>query len=276
MAPAAATASPAKLTPRFRIPARDALVTFLFDDAHSDDPLLEHGSDWCAWDGGPLAPAEADESAGGEAGARAASRVHLALAPGASHVAAARGRRLAIVATVPHASPASSDDAPGARACLAEVLDAAGGDPDAPPAAPLAPPPRVTALCWIAFAVPPARGAGAPPPNPRAPPPVSDLAVVVGASDGWVRLYSPAGVLLAAERVDLAGGADGAPSAVRALHARDARRSPSRDDPRRRSSRRPRERRREGGRPRAPIRREERRALSRRTEAEDEGGVRGG
>ncbi len=231
MAPAAATASPAKLTPRFRIPARDALVTFLFDDAHSDDPLLEHGSDWCAWDGGPLAPAEADESAGGEAGARAASRVHLALAPGASHVAAARGRRLAIVATVPHASPASSDDAPGARACLAEVLDAAGGDPDAPPAAPLAPPPRVTALCWIAFAVPPARGAGAPPPNPRAPPPVSDLAVVVGASDGWVRLYSPAGVLLAAERVDLAGGADGAPSAVRALHARDARRSPSRDDP---------------------------------------------
>ena len=141
MAPAAATASPAKLTPRFRIPARDALVTFLFDDAHSDDPLLEHGSDWCAWDGGPLAPAEADESAGGEAGARAASRVHLALAPGASHVAAARGRRLAIVATVPHASPASSDDAPGTRACLAEVLDAAGGDPDAPRAAPLAPPP---------------------------------------------------------------------------------------------------------------------------------------
>ena len=47
--------------------ARDALVSFLFDGA-ADDPLLEHAADWCAWDGGPPAPAE-DAGAGGSGGA---------------------------------------------------------------------------------------------------------------------------------------------------------------------------------------------------------------
>ena len=93
---------------------------------------------------------------------------------------------------------------------------------------------RVTALCWIAFAVPgPGSGSGAGGGStlkPLAPPQVHDLCVVVGTSAGGVRVYALDGSLLIAQRVDV-GGADGGPSPVRALHARDARRSPSRDDP---------------------------------------------
>ena len=182
--------------------------------------MLDRGDDWCAWDGGPPAPAEILEGpSGSDLAAR--SRVTIALAPGATHLAVARGRRLAIAATVPHA--ASDDDASPHRLCVAEIFDAA------PPGE------RVTALCWIAFAVPgPGSGSGAGAGStlkPAAPPQVHDLCVVVGTSAGGVRVYALDGSLLIAQRVDSAGGADGGPSPVRALHARDARRSPSRDDP---------------------------------------------
>jgi hypothetical protein len=105
MAGGGATPTPAHLAPRAILPARDALVSFLFDDA-ADDPLLEHGEDWCAWDGGPPAPAEDGVGMGGSGGGASSSstssrnRVTIALAPGATHVAAARGQRLAIAATV--------------------------------------------------------------------------------------------------------------------------------------------------------------------------------
>ena len=218
--PGAPTPIAARLTPRFRVPARDALVSFLFSDPGVADPVLERGDDWCAWDGGPPAPAEILEGpSGSDLAAR--SRVTIALAPGATHLAVARGRRLAIAATVPHA--ASDDDASPHRLCVAEIFDAA------PPGE------RVTALCWIAFAVPgPGSGSGAGAGStlkPPAPPQVHDLCVVVGTSAGGVRVYALDGSLLIAQRVDAAGGADGGPSPVRALHARDARRSPSRDDP---------------------------------------------
>ena len=210
----------ARLTPRFRVPARDALVSFLFSDPGVSDPVLDRGDDWCAWDGGPPAPAEILEGpSGSDVGAR--SRVTIALAPGATHLAVARGRRLAIAATVPHA--ASDADASPHRLCVAEIPDAAG------------PGERVTALCWIAFAVPgpgpgPGSGSGSTL-KPGAPPPVHDLCVVVGTSAGRVRVHALDGSLLISQRVDVVGGADGGPSPVRALHARDARRSPSRDDP---------------------------------------------
>ena len=135
------------LLPRVRLPspARDALVGFLFDDA-ADDPLLEHGDTWCAWDGGPPAPAEGTGGGGGGGGgngsdvAAARGRVTIALAPGATHIAAARGQRLAVVATVPIAERTSSsstasasdltarhNDANDGQLCSAEVLDAAAG-----------------------------------------------------------------------------------------------------------------------------------------------------
>ena len=52
------TPSRAKLAPRLTIPARDALLSFVFDDARSDDPVMDFGDRWCEWDGGPPAPAE--------------------------------------------------------------------------------------------------------------------------------------------------------------------------------------------------------------------------
>ena len=199
--PGAPTPIAARLTPRFRVPARDALVSFLFSDPGVADPVLERGDDWCAWDGGPPAPAEILEGpSGSDLAAR--SRVTIALAPGATHLAVARGRRLAIAATVPHA--ASDDDASPHRLCVAEIFDAA------PPGE------RVTALCWIAFAVPgPGSGSGAGAGStlkPLAPPQVHDLCVVVGTSAGGVRVYALDGSLLIAQRVDAAGGADGGPS----------------------------------------------------------------
>ena len=217
------TPSRAKLAPRLTIPARDALLSFVFDDARSDDPVMDFGDRWCEWDGGPPAPAEILETTGVDAHAR--TRVTIALAPNATHLAVARGRRLAVVATravsekKKHADAESADRENNAfaraRTCLAEVSDASGPDPEA----------YVTCMCWLAFAEP--RPAGAASQKPSA---VADLSVAVGTSDGRLRVFAADGVLLLSKRLDFGSGPDGAPSPVRFLRARDARRSPSRDE----------------------------------------------
>ena len=168
---------------------------------------------------GPPAPAEILEGpSGSDLAAR--SRVTIALAPGATHLAVARGRRLAIAATVPHA--ASDDDASPHRLCVAEIFDAA------PPGE------RVTAPADRLRGPRPGvrvRGRGRVHPQaPRAAPGPRPVRRRRHQRRRRPRVR-PRRILLIAQRVDAAGGADGGPSPVRALHARDARRSPSRDDP---------------------------------------------
>ena len=239
-------ATPATLTPRAVLGARAALVSFLFDDDvnPSADPVLERGGDWCAWD---------PRGTGNDR-----DRVHVALAPGATHVAAARGRRLAVVSAVPvvagdqnqpGVSPSSSVES--GQLCDAEVPDAAARGE------------HVTAVCWISFMAMAAEGGsstsslgrsdGSERSIGRAGPAVHDLCVAVGTSRGRLRVFAPDGHLLVSQRLDAApGGSDGGEeeeeggggrggvsalesntnrSAVRALHLRDARRSASRDDP---------------------------------------------
>ena len=219
------TPSRARLAPRLTIPARDALVSFVFDDARSDDPVMDFGDRWCEWDGGPPAPAEVLETTGVDAHAR--TRVTIALAPSATHLAVARGRRLAVVATravsEKHADAESADREAVARArtCLAEVSDASGPDPEA----------YVTCMCWLAFAEPRSVGSAAlsnTKASTRAA--VADLSVAVGTSDGRLRVYAADGVLLLSKILDSGAGPDSTPSPVRSLRARDARRSPSRDE----------------------------------------------
>jgi hypothetical protein len=218
------TPSRAKLAPRLTIPARDALLSFVFDDARSDDPVMDFGDRWCEWDGGPPAPAEVLETTGVDAHAR--TRVTIALAPNATHLAVARGRRLAVVATravsEKHADAESADREAFARArtCLAEVSDASGPDPEA----------YVTCMCWLAFAEPRPAGAAARPRADASAAAVADLSVAIGTSDGCLRVYAADGILLLSKRLDFGSGPDGAPSPVRAVRARDARRSPSRDE----------------------------------------------
>ena len=59
---------------------------------------------------------------------------------------------------------------------------------------------------------------------------VADLSVAVGTSDGRLRVYAADGVLLLSKRLDSGAGPHSTPSPVRSLRARDARRSPSRDE----------------------------------------------
>ena len=216
------TPSRARLAPRLTIPARDALVSFVFDDARSDDPVMDFGDRWCEWDGGPPAPAEILETTGVDAHAR--TRVTIALAPSATHLAVARGRRLAVVATravsEKNAERGHREAAARARTCVAEVRDASGPDPEA----------YVTCMCWIAFAEPRSAGSGARPRADASAAAVADLSVAVGTSDGRLRVYAADGVLLLSKRLDSGAGPDSTPSPVRSLRARDARRSPSRDE----------------------------------------------
>ena len=218
------TPSRARLAPRLTIPARDALVSFVFDDARSDDPVMDFGDRWCEWDGGPPAPAEILETTGVDAHAR--TRVTIALAPSATHLAVARGRRLAVVAT----RAVSENDAERghreknaaarARTCVAEVRDASGPDPEA----------YVTCMCWLAFAEPRSAGSAALSNTKASAAAVADLSVAVGTSDGRLRVYAADGVLLLSKILDSGAGPDSTPSPVRSLRARDARRSPSRDE----------------------------------------------
>ena len=217
------TPSRARLAPRLTIPARDALVSFVFDDGRSDDPVMDFGDRWCEWDGGPPAPAEILETTGVDVHAR--TRVTIALAPNATHLAVARGRRLAVVATraisEKETESGHREAVARARTCVAEVRDASGPDPEA----------YVTCMCWLGFAEP--RSAGKEFARPRADASaaaVADLSVAVGTSDGRLRIYAADGVLLLSTRLDSGSGPSSTPSPVRALRARDARRSPSRDE----------------------------------------------
>ena len=216
------TPSRARLAPRLTIPARDALVSFVFDDARSGDPVMDFGDRWCEWDGGPPAPAEVLETTGVDAHAR--TRVTIALAPNATHLAVARGRRLAVVATcaVSEKKTESGHREAVARAqtCVAEIRDASGPDPEA----------YVTCMCWLGFAEPASPGSVARPRADASASAAADLSVAVGTSDGCLRVYAVDGVLLLSTRLDSGGRPDGTPSPVRALHARDSRRSPSRDE----------------------------------------------
>jgi len=238
------TPSRAKLAPRLTIPARDAMISFVFDDGRSDDPVLDFGDRWCAWDGGPPAPAEVLETTGVDANAR--TRVTIALAPNATHLAIARGRRLAVVATQP-VSGKSQDgnvrdvaevrDAPNARrtsrTCVAEVRDASGPDPEA----------YVTSLCWLAFAEVHSRAVGAAVNRAGSRTrveAVADLSVAVGTSDGRLLVYAVDGTLLISKRFAGANASTSDRDArrattkrhtpVRSLRARDCRRSPSKDE----------------------------------------------
>lgn len=68
----------ATLAPRLTIRnARDAMVSFVFHDETSDDPVVDFGHRWCAWDGGAPAPAEVLETSGVDA--NAPTRVVIAL-----------------------------------------------------------------------------------------------------------------------------------------------------------------------------------------------------
>jgi hypothetical protein len=226
----------ATLAPRLTIRnARDAMVSFVFHDETSDDPVVDFGHRWCAWDGGAPAPAEVLETSGVDA--NAPTRVVIALAPNATHLAVARGRRLAVVAT--HlvagktttsssssgegAFPENADAARANRRCVAEVRDASGPDHNA----------YVTCVCWISFAGTGGNATGAAVRAPRQnanSDSESDACVAVGASDGCLRVFAIDGTLLITKRLDFGTGPESPPSPIRALHVRDTRRSPSRDE----------------------------------------------
>ena len=115
------------------------------------------------------------------------------------------------------------DDARQCSACSAEVEDATGGGQGD----------YVTCLCWISFMAAVGESGGAA--GERKPPAVLDLCIAVGTSAGRLRVYAPDGSLLISQRLHSVGGdgraGRGSDGGVRALHLRDARRSPSRDDP---------------------------------------------
>ena len=210
-------------------------MSFVFDDVSSDDPVLDFGDSWCKWDGGAPSPAEVLETTGVDEHAR--TRVTIALAPNATHVAVARGRRLAVVATETiSGKQIQSSSEEGAffentnnNMCVAEVRDAAGPDPGA----------YVTCVCWISFAVASGTGNGCgvqavrtqTARNTNSETSTTDTSVAVGTSDGRLRIYALDGTLLITKRLDFGTpGQDIAPSPIRSMRVRDQRRSPSRDE----------------------------------------------
>lgn len=188
-----------KLSPLVYLPERDALISFLFQDM-SEDPLLTHGDNWCVW----RRTSHTDTSGQDSSFIPKGKQVQIAISPGATHIAAAFGSRLAILGTKPMGGRHNS---PVTQICTAVPCDTADNCSEGE---------HVTAITWVGF-TPPSFGEVIGELENDAIL-ARELYVVVGTSSGTILIYTPTAICLISQKLNQTQTYEGA--TIFALHAR--------------------------------------------------------
>ena len=196
-------ASP-KLSPMVYLPDRDALVSFLFEDI-SEDPLRSHGDTWCA----SGRASHMDTCAQDNISIPKGPHVKFAVSPGATHIAAACGARLAILGTTPLGS---RENSPDTRIRTAAVCDTTNNCSERE---------HITAITWVGYTTPPVGEVGGEMENDSSL--ALELYLVIGTSLGRILIYTPSAICLMSHKLNCDSTKTSEGSEVIAIHARNYR-----------------------------------------------------